>query len=104
MFYSSSVWQEPIILANTEASHDSLREIGQKLSTLVILHLSVLNWSTSQTVVQFHCLVSSNSSFIPCGLLTQPEVDVPLIAKLLSLGLCGEVIQLKASALIGYLQ
>lgn len=43
---------------------ESLGEVGLEHFTLVALHLAMLNWSSSQHVIQFHGLVGGHTCFI----------------------------------------
>ena len=49
-------------LSTTTQVSDSLLEVSQKPRTLLTLHLSVLDRTSSQMLIKFNRLVSSNGS------------------------------------------
>ncbi len=52
-------------------------EIGKEQLGLVSLNLTVLNWSTAKTLVQFAGFVSGNTRLILRSFLSEPKVDCP---------------------------
>mmetsp|Transcript_540 Transcript_540/g.899 ORF Transcript_540/g.899 Transcript_540/m.899 type:complete len:381 (+) Transcript_540:44-1186(+) len=66
---------------------DRVFEIGQKEVGLVALNLTMLDWGSTQIIVEFHSLVSSGTGLVGGGLKTKPKVHIPAQHVLDRLGL-----------------